>query len=140
MSRIWPLIYLLDTNAASAAADPDGPAYAFALNKQSEDQLAVSAITVGEMEFGSSRIRERARRQLIAEQEAHFLTFIDTVFSVTIEVAHQYAQLRLQLERNGTQIPVNDLWIAATALVHECVLVSFDRHFDRVPNLTRIEL
>ena len=53
------------------------------------------------------------------------------------DTAEHYARLFVQLKRAGTPIPDNDLWIAALALQHGLVLVTRDRHFERVPQLLR---
>ena len=51
--------------------------------------------------------------------------------------AEYYARLFVQLKRAGTPIPHNDLWIAALALEHDLVLITRDRHFERIPQLPR---
>lgn len=48
---------------------------------------------------------------------------------------HQYAHLFATLRRQGTPIPVNDLWIAALVLQHNLVLCTSDRHFRKVPQI-----
>jgi tRNA(fMet)-specific endonuclease VapC len=53
------------------------------------------------------------------------------------ETAEQYARLFVQLKRAGTPIPDNDLWIAALVLEHDLLLITRDRHFERVPQLMR---
>jgi tRNA(fMet)-specific endonuclease VapC len=53
------------------------------------------------------------------------------------ETAEQYARLFVQLQRAGTPIPNNDLWIAALALEHNLLLVTRDRHFEHIPQLSR---
>jgi len=50
---------------------------------------------------------------------------------------HHYARLFLQLRKQGTPIPTNDIWIAALAVQHDLVLVSQDAHFDRLQQLPR---
>lgn len=50
---------------------------------------------------------------------------------------HHYARLFLQLRKQGTPIPTNDIWIAALAVQHDLVLVSRDSHFDRLQQLPR---
>ena len=47
----------------------------------------------------------------------------------------KYAQLHRYLRRNGTPIPIHDVWIAATALVRDAAVCSTDRHFRNVPLL-----
>jgi predicted nucleic acid-binding protein len=53
------------------------------------------------------------------------------------ETAEQYARLFVQLKRAGTPVPDNDLWIAALALEHDLLLITRDRHFERIPQLLR---
>jgi tRNA(fMet)-specific endonuclease VapC len=53
------------------------------------------------------------------------------------DTAEYYARLFVQLKRAGTPIPDNDLWIAALVLQHDLVLITRDRHFERVPQLLR---
>jgi tRNA(fMet)-specific endonuclease VapC len=51
---------------------------------------------------------------------------------------HHYAHLFLQLRSQGTPIPTNDIWIAALAVQHDLILYSRDRHFDSLPQLSRL--
>jgi tRNA(fMet)-specific endonuclease VapC len=53
------------------------------------------------------------------------------------QTTHHYARLFLQLRKQGTPIPTNDIWIAALAVQHDLVLVSRDAHFDRLQQLPR---
>jgi predicted nucleic acid-binding protein len=53
------------------------------------------------------------------------------------ETAEHYARLFVQLKRAGTPVPDNDLWIAALALEHDLLLITRDRHFERIPQLLR---
>ncbi|MBL9037909.1 MAG: type II toxin-antitoxin system VapC family toxin [Archangium sp.] len=53
------------------------------------------------------------------------------------ETTHQYALLFAQLRRQGTPIPINDVWIAALSLQHRCRLLTFDADFDHLPQLLR---
>jgi predicted nucleic acid-binding protein len=53
------------------------------------------------------------------------------------ETAEQYARIFVQLKRAGTPVPDNDLWIAALVLEHDLVLITRDRHFERIPQVIR---
>ena len=53
------------------------------------------------------------------------------------ETAEHYARLFVQLQRAGTPIPDNDLWIAALALEHDLMLITRDQHFQHIPQLLR---
>jgi tRNA(fMet)-specific endonuclease VapC len=49
-----------------------------------------------------------------------------------------YASIYLQLRRQGTPIPTNDMWIASLCLQHELTLYARDSHFDHLPQLSRL--
>lgn len=46
-----------------------------------------------------------------------------------------YAGLYRQLRRQGTPIPIHDVWIAALTVEHNLALCSRDRHFHHLPQL-----
>lgn len=48
------------------------------------------------------------------------------------------ARLAWELDRSGEVLPLPDLIIAATALEHRAVVLTFDRHFQRIPGLVAI--
>jgi predicted nucleic acid-binding protein len=96
-----------------------------------DDGLAISIIAWGEIYEGllGKPDPERHIAQLTA--------FTQTVDLLVPEVttASRYAHLRSVLRARGLLLPDNDLWIAATALVHDLTLVTRDRHFQRIPDL-----
>jgi tRNA(fMet)-specific endonuclease VapC len=49
--------------------------------------------------------------------------------------AEIYANLAAELERKGTPIPENDIWIAAVSLELDMPLATRDAHFERVAGL-----
>jgi len=54
------------------------------------------------------------------------------------QTTHHYARIYAQLRRQGTPIPINDLWIAALAVQHNMVLLSRDEHFDSIAQIPRV--
>src|SRR5882672_9580243 len=56
------------------------------------------------------------------------------------DTTHHYARLFQQLRKQGTPIPVNDLWLAALVLQHDLQLLTRDRHFDHIPQLSLVPL
>ncbi len=58
------------------------------------------------------------------------------VLPLTPAVAERYGHIKAELAARGALIPSNDVWIAATALEEDLILVSDDAHFERVPGLT----
>jgi len=60
-----------------------------------------------------------------------------TVLPLDSRVEYKYAELRTILEKNGTTIGGNDLFIAAHALALNLIVVTAnEREFSRVPELT----
>ena len=54
------------------------------------------------------------------------------------QTTQHYAAFALQLRRQGTPIPINDVWIAALCVQHGLSLYARDSHFDHLPQLLRI--
>jgi len=54
--------------------------------------------------------------------------------------AVRYAEVYSDLEKKGTMIPINDIWIAAFAMRHEMPLLARDDHFGRIDGLDLIAL
>jgi predicted nucleic acid-binding protein len=53
-------------------------------------------------------------------------------------IAIRWGLMRTALRRKGRPIPVNDIWIAATAFETGSILLSYDHHFDAIEGLPRI--
>ena len=54
--------------------------------------------------------------------------------------AIRYADVYVNLEKQGVMIPINDIWIAAFAIRHELPLLAKDAHFSRIAGLDLISL
>jgi len=95
--------------------------------------VSVPTIVLGELEaaFTLGR-RERENRSILADFLAE--SFV-SVLPVTPAVARRYGRLFTDLRRAGTPIPINDVWIAATAFDCGGHLVTFDSHFRHVASL-----
>jgi predicted nucleic acid-binding protein len=55
-------------------------------------------------------------------------------------VAETWALLVSQLRQAGRKAPINDAWIAATAIAHRIPLVTQDCDYDGMPGLNVIKL
>lgn len=51
-------------------------------------------------------------------------------------VAGRYASVRLQLKQNGSPIPENDIWIAASCIEVGVELLTQDNHFTAIDGLS----
>jgi predicted nucleic acid-binding protein len=102
------------------------------------DELAVSVITIGELRAGvlaASTVGDRNRR--LATLTAALQ--LDPV-SVDEAVAAEWARLRVLLRDSARRMPVNDSWIAATALALGVPVVTQDDDFPDLPDLDVIRV
>lgn len=101
-------------------------------------QVAVSVITIGELRLGvlaATDTPTRARRlTTLLRAEA-----LDPL-PIDANVAQAWATLRLALRDSGQRMPLNDSWIAATAIARHIPLVSQDDDYAGVPGLTVIKV
>jgi tRNA(fMet)-specific endonuclease VapC len=126
--------FLLDTNVLSALIKDASGLVGRRLDEvaANSDAVYTSVVVAAELRFGASRVRslklaERVERALAEIRVAPFAEPADRI----------YGDLRAHLERRGTPIGANDLFIAAQALHDGSVLVTDnDREFSRVPGLT----
>lgn len=50
-------------------------------------------------------------------------------------VARLYGEIQAKLRKIGKPVPSNDMWIAATCIELDYVLVARDRHYDNIDDL-----
>ncbi|HET8929322.1 MAG TPA: type II toxin-antitoxin system VapC family toxin [Acidimicrobiales bacterium] len=92
------------------------------------DELAVSAITIGELRAGVLA----ASDPLIADRRLSTLQAALGLDPIPVDgrVANAWARLRIELREQGRRLGVNDSWIAATAMAHDLALVTQDDDYD----------
>jgi predicted nucleic acid-binding protein len=88
------------------------------------DELAVSIITIGELRAGVLS----ADDVLVRDQRLATLTTAMELDPVPVDddVAEHWARLRMLLRESGQRMPVNDSWIAATAMALGVPVVTQD--------------
>jgi tRNA(fMet)-specific endonuclease VapC len=123
----------LDTQAYSDFCRGDA---AILHNVQRADRVVFPLIVIGELRAGFQaggfgRENERVLERFLTRRRVE-------VAKPDLETTHHYARLFLQLRRQGTPIPINDLWIAAIVHQHNLTLQSDDAHFDFLPQLDRL--
>lgn len=109
-----------------------------ALSGTPPQRIAVSVVSIGELRLGVLAAGDgpaRARR-LEAVSRAGALEPL----AIDSQVAHAWAALRLALRDHGRRMPINDSWIAATAIAHHIPVVSQDADYDDVPGLDVIRV
>lgn len=132
--------YLLDTNVVSSLRQdrPDNrPAITWAA-AQPRSALAISAVTVMELEVGVLRLERRDPRQgrVLRRwlEEGVLSAFDGRVLGVDVVVARRAAALQVP-----DPAPVADTLIAATALVHGLAVVTRNVGDFDVPGLTVLD-
>lgn len=126
------LRHLLDTNICVYAVSGRYPSVTRMLDRQGIGKVGISVIVLGELMFGISKSQRRADAQLRLDA----LQQIAIAVELPVDAAAHYGDIRAHLERAGTPIGNNDLWIAAHARAAGLTLVSNNvREFARVPEL-----
>lgn len=100
------------------------------------DRLAVSVITIGELWAGVLSAPDVAAR----DRRLGTLTAALALDPIPVDesVAAAWARLRVELRARGLRMPVNDSWIAATAIALGVALVTLDAEYVELPGLTVI--
>lgn len=95
------------------------------------EEIFMSPIVLGELRAGYLK-GSRA-----ADNESVLRDFLSSPRVRTVVVdegtSDRYAMIHDFLRRRGTPIPVNDLWIAASAAQHGLRLLTTDPHFKDIP-------
>ena len=114
--------YLLDTNVLSDLRRQRPEVVAWT-HEHPDDAFAISAVTLMEIERGVLLVERRDRRQ--ARPLRRWLErqvvpeFADRTIPIDADVARRAATLHVP-----DPMPADDAYVAATALVHELVLVT----------------
>jgi predicted nucleic acid-binding protein len=98
----------------------------------------VSAVTLGELRLGLLQARdpETASRRLSTYQLAQRFEPLP----VDEAVSDAWALLVSRLRAAGRKAPINDSWIAATAIAHSVPVVTQDADYDVMPDLEVIKI
>jgi tRNA(fMet)-specific endonuclease VapC len=119
---------LLDTNAVLALQKSD-PALLRFLN--SDDELFIPAIVIGELYYGAANSERVAENRTVIEA----LITESAVLVCDSVTARIYGDIRHALKIKGRPIPENDIWIGAIALQYGLTLITQDTHFQEIDGL-----
>lgn len=102
------------------------------------EEIGVSVITIGELRAGvlaATDVETRDRR-LATLTQALALRPVP----IDDRVADSWAKLRILLRDSGQRMPVNDSWIAATAMALDVPVVTQDDDYVALPDLAVIKV
>jgi predicted nucleic acid-binding protein len=102
------------------------------------DEVGVSVITIGELRAGVLAAADVGTRDRRLATLTHALAL--EPIPVDGSVAESWARLRLLLRDSQQRMPVNDSWIAATALALGVPVVTQDDDYADVPGLAVIKV
>lgn len=126
------MVGLADTSVFIAWESVEAP------EAQLPEDIAVSVISVGELRLGvllavdvESRTRRLATFQLVST--------LDPI-PIDQSVADAWAGLVGALRARRKRMPINDSWIAATAIAHDMALITRDRDFDDIDGVRVVRL
>ena len=115
--------YLVDANVLSEVTRVEPAPEVIRWLARHEAELAVDPVILGELEFGILRLLGGRKRAALERWFAQAFRSV-TCLPFTAQTAHRWAQLLADLERKGAAMPIKDSLIAATALVHDLVVVT----------------
>ena len=97
------------------------------------DSVLISPVMLGELMYGfrkGSKFDQNMR--MLRRFLEHEAVEVAPLGEVT---ADRYSRIVLQLKKDGSPIPINDVWIAAQAMEHGADLLTSDRHFEKIGGL-----
>ncbi len=121
---------MLDTSAYSAFLRGNQQ---IKLSLQHADEIFLNPIILGEILSGFLMgKRERKNRTILQE----FLSSPRVkIVSIDEETSERYGVITGYLRKEGTPIPTNDLWIAASAMQYGFKILTTDKHYLKVPQI-----
>ena len=94
-------------------------------------------ITVcGELLFGAKNSNKSEEN----ERKCHEFIKSCNLLNINEIVAEEYAKTRKEPKSKGRPIPENDIWIAATCIVNNIPLLTFDSDFKPINDLILIDI
>lgn len=100
---------------------------------RSAEVIGISPIVIGELiagfDGGSKSKQNKIELQRFLESSRI------TVYPITLDTSQFFSQVFCSLRNKGKPIPTNDMWIAAQALEHGCVICTHDKHFSYIEGL-----
>lgn len=127
--------YLLDTDHFSYVQEGDLKVVERLTALPPTDRVFTSVVNVAELLRGVYLLPKSRRQRELIELYHQVIGQMEEILPITLTVAEKFAEIEVKLRKKGKPIPVNDVWMAALALVRGAVLVTNDEHFTYVDDL-----
>ena len=100
---------------------------------RTDNEILIPLIVIGELRAGFSLGTKNKENEVLLQK------FLDSsnvnTITITDKTTMVFAAIFQRLKIAGTPINTNDIWIAALTIEHDCLLVTLDSDFNRVPDL-----
>lgn len=121
---------VLDTNSYSNYVSGDNKVRR---EIQKSKVVYLPLVVIGELYSGYYRgnkfdSNEAILNEFLSDKKVH-------IYGLTKNAAKIYGNTLSYLSTKGTPITANDVWIAAVAIETDSTLVTYDKHFLKIPNL-----
>lgn len=121
---------LLDTNAYTSLLRGDEKI----LEVLGEaDSIFMPVVVIGELLAGFRGGSKEATNRKLLDQ--FLMKPRVEVVPISQDTAEIFAEIKYDLTKAGTPLPVNDVWIAACAVEAGAVIISFDDHFLKISKI-----
>ncbi|MBI3443089.1 type II toxin-antitoxin system VapC family toxin [Candidatus Woesebacteria bacterium] len=97
------------------------------------DKVFISTIVLGELFAGFQGGTQESKNKKMLEK---FLAKSRVeIVPVGQETAEIFGEVKYNLLRRGTPLPINDIWIACCAIEVGAIVISYDEHFAKIPGV-----
>ena len=128
--------YLLDTNHWSYLQRRHPGIVARLRGLPDDAVLYMPVVAQAELLAGVELTVAGRRKEELRRLYEHAVAESAEVLPADSRVAEQFASIFARLHRAGRRIETNDIWVAAIALAHECIVVTNDAHFRYIEGFT----
>lgn len=120
----------IDTNAYSAFKNGNQK---ITDTLENADEVLVPVTVLGEL-YSGFQVGSFTEKNLTELDKFLSKTGV-SIIEIDKEIAFRYGFITKKLRKQGTPIPTNDIWIAASTMDTGSILLSSDKHFKNIPGL-----
>ena len=103
------------------------------LSIQRADEISLNPVVLGELLAGFMVGKNERRNRSILQDFLSSARVI--VLEIDEETSERYAVILNHLRTKGSPIPINDVWIAASAMQYGLKVLTTDKHYIEVPQI-----
>jgi tRNA(fMet)-specific endonuclease VapC len=129
------MIFLLDTNAFSDLMRKHSRVEGRMSSLPVVERVVICPVVRGEILYGIEQLPQSRRRQILERQAAPLFAIIPCE-PIPEGAGDHYARIKLTRQQKGLTLDENDLWLAATAMALNSLLITRDSDFQQIDGLT----